>query len=269
MEKNNTEIELFELFVKTLFYFKKYFWIFIVAIVLSVSFTFINSKMYNETFISSMLLKVNEGDKHLQIEKETTINSFHENENKTNYGELITRIINTAEILRANRNFELLAKRMNVDAKVLNKIISISVQNNNLENKPVSNYVTITVTSTNKNVFQNLETGFVNFISSNKFVKSKFERDTKFLNDLKNQIERRQEISNNNLIKEDIIINEKILLNLKQANLVELVEEFYLPNPSKYYFKKAILINVFISLFLAIFIVFLLVISKKMKDYKS
>lgn len=265
MENKNTEIDLLELFFKILFYVKKYYWIFVVAIVLAIILSIFNSYFYKETYTSSILLKVNEGDKHLQFEK--NINIFQKDEAETNYGELITRIIKTAETYRANGNFDVLSERMAVNVNTLNKIISIDVENNNLEEKPVSNYLTISVKSSDKKIFSNLGEGFINFINSNRFVKSKYEKDTKFLKDLKDEIDKKLSL-NDKQSEDDIITKEKILLNLKNAKLVEIVEDFYSPKPSSYNIKKALAINIFISIFLSLLVVLVLVLNKKMKDYK-
>jgi len=257
MENRNTEIDLLELIAKLFIYIKKYFWIFIVAIILAIVFSFVKNKMYTKTYTSSMLLRVNDENKQLLDYREIIF--FPKDDNTKKMGELVTRIINTSEILRSNGNYQILANRMNINLELIKDINSIDAENNDFEEK----LITITVSANNVDLFKNTEDGFVNFINSNQFVKAKKLRDSVFFTDLINNINNQDVLS-----KEDLILKEKLILSLKQINIVEKVEGFYKPISNKFNLKKVLFINIFVSLFASLFIIIFIVFVGKLKEYK-
>jgi len=263
MENKNTEIDLIELFIKIALYIKKYIWIFAVAIILAVVVSVIKKMNVKETYTSSMLLKVqNVND---EVINEKVINIYQKPEKK-NYAELITRIINTADILNSNKNIDELAKRMQVDKNILENVISINANNKNLKGEPISDFVTITVTAKQTDVFSKIEKGLINYINTNTFIKEKYQNDSVFYTSIIKEIDKKIDEAES---YDNFLLKEKLKLKLHKLNIVELVEGFYVPTPQSYCLKKALATNLLIFIFLSFLIIGAIFFNKKIKEYKK
>jgi len=117
---NNKEIDLIEFFIKILFYTKKYKWIFIVAIVLAIGLSIYKTNSQMVSYTSSMLLKVNDNNEN-KIQNTNISFKIYQKNTEQNSGELISKVINSAETYRINDNINTLINRMKQKKKILNQ----------------------------------------------------------------------------------------------------------------------------------------------------
>ncbi|MCF6365102.1 MAG: hypothetical protein L3J35_02760 [Bacteroidales bacterium] len=283
---NKNEIDLIELLIKVYLYLKKYIWVLIIAISIGVIFTVIKSKSRKATYISSMVLKTKSENDFMYT---FTFREF-QNRFQKNPGELIVKIISSANELRKNGNLKALSKRMELTEEQVKKISSITASYNNKKGEAISNLVTINAVSTNKDVYKYLSNGIINYINNNSYINEKNKSDSIFLKqviakiDIKiNELDSLQTkfmrsgnvkdifiYKQNSFFAENIMLSslkEKLIKELSGTKQTQIIEGFYLPKPTKKSIKSALIINVAIFVFIALFIIFFLIINKKAKQY--
>lgn len=283
---NKNEIDLVELLIKVYLYLKKYIWILLLAVSIGIIYTLIKSNFQKDTYTSSMLLETKSENNYMYA---VTFKEF-QNRFETNPGELIIKIINSANELRKNGNLKVLAKRMELTEEQVKGISSIQSIYQYKRGEAISNLVTINASSSDKEVFNFLSSGIINYINNNKYITDKNKSDSIFLTEVINKIDKKiKEIDSlqtkslntnnvtnifiyqeNSLFSESIMLNslreklEKERMNIKQ---VQLVEDFYIPNPSKNNIKFNLIVNIAIFTFIGFLIIFFLILNKKANIY--
>ncbi len=287
-EKKRTEIDLIEILIKLYLYTLKYKWFFVIAIIISIAYSFITISIQEESFESSMVIKTDlEKDYMYAVTFQEFQNRFEQNP-----GELIIKVMNSADNLINNDNIDELAKRTEINSNILESLNSIKTEYKYTKGEAVSNYVTISVSASDTKIYNTLGEGIISFINSNSSILAKHQRDSVFLTEviikLDKKISELDSLQNkflktgkfndliiykeNSFFSENIMLTslrEQLSLDLKEINQVEIIEDFYIPKTNPKNLKKVLTSNVIIFLFISIILVFFLILNQKANDYKK
>ncbi len=288
MENNKNEIDLLELLIKLYLYLKKYWWIFGIALIFGIVFTFIKYKTVNKLYKSSMIMSAKSDNDYMYA---LTFKEFSKRYEK-NPAELIIGIINQVNELVKSDNLDILAHKMNVKPSELSGLKSISSEYKTEKGEAPSNMVKITAVSGNKKVFNILGKGFEFLINNNPYVKSEISDDSVMLTNIIRKIEIKSKeldslqtkflkngkindliiFKDNSFFGESVMLEslkEKLIKELQNIKKVKTVEDFYMPKFTTESIAKALVINVLIFLFLGFIIVFFIVFNKKAKEFEK
>ena len=178
---------------------------------------------------------------------------------------------------------------MNLTIDQAKQISSIKANYKYTKGEPISNFITINVNSTHKEIFVDLADGIINYINNNEYIKEQNKSDSIFLTEVIKKIDIKiNELDNfqtnltqpgrsvkdififneNSFFSENIMLsslNEKLKKELTDIKQVHLVEDFYIPNLSKKSIKSELIINLAIFSFLGFIIIFFIILNKKSK----
>ena len=289
MENNKNEIDLIELFIKIYLYLRKYAWIILIAIIIGVVFSVVKSKFQKPVYTSSMIIETKTENNYMYA---MTFKEFQERFEK-NPGELIVKIINSANDLRRNGNIQVLADRMGLTTEKIQQISSISANYNYTKGEPISDYVTIIATTNNPDIFKPLNAGIINYINNNNYIKNIYIADSVLLTDIISKVNVKiieldslqKQLINEDIKKLDIsllggksyimqsiqlvTLKEKLKIELSNLDQVKIVEDFYIPNPTKRSYKSGLIANISIFIFIGLMIIFFIILNKKAMQYKK
>ena len=290
METNTkNEIDLIETFLKIYIYLRKYFWIFIIAVSAGILFTIVKNVLSGSNYHSSMIIETKTKSNYMYA---ITFEEFQDRFEK-NPGELILKVLNSANSLIENNNFTILAERMGLTEDQTEQIISINAQYKYIKEEPVSNFITIYANTKNPNLFNPLNNAIVNYINNNKYIKELYITDSIFLSKVISEIDIKikeldslqNQIMNDNLEKSNITImgnasfmtesiqlvsmRGKLQSELNNLEKVNIVEDFYIPKKSSFFKIKEMIINIFIFILISFFVLLLIIINKKALKYKN
>lgn len=288
MERNRNEIDLIELLIKIYLYIKRYLWIFLIAIAIAIIFTILKSILQKPVYTSSMVIETkNENDFMYALTFREIQQRFEKNP-----GELIVKIINSANNLIQNGNIEVLANRMGITSEQAEQINSVSASYKYTKGEAISNYVTINVSSSDKIIFKDLNTGIKNYINNNTFIKNKYLSDSIFLSNIIKKLDKKiieLDSLQNKFLKEGIVsdmfiykensfflenimltsLKEKFIEELNNLDQINIVENFYIPIKKSAFNKNDYIINIAVFIFLSFIIIFIIIINTKANHYKN
>jgi len=288
MEHKNNEIDLLELLIKTYLYLKKYWWIFVIAIILGGIFTLIKNHYLDKNYKSSMILSVKPDNDYMYA---LTLKEFNKHYEK-NPAEIINGIIEQSNELIKNGNFDILAKKMNLNNEYIKGLKSVLSEYRFEKGEAPGNSVKITVNSSNQKVFNKLGEGLLFLINNNSFVKKKNTEDSLMLINIINKTDVKIHeldslqskflkngkvtdlfiFKDNSFFSESVKMNslkEKLMNELKNLRQATLIEDFYLPKADKTNFTKTALLNIFIFVILAFFVIVFIIFNKKAKAFEN
>ena len=290
METNNkNEIDLIELSLKIYLYFRKYFWVFLIAIVIGFVFALIKNKYMSKEYESSMILSIKTENNYMYAF------TFDEKENKykKNHIEIIDKLISSINSQIISGNISGLSKKMLIPAKQLKNIKSIKSDNNNKDDEEYCNIYKIDVTIKDTGVLNYLGAGIEYFVNNNSYIKKQLKSDSLFLTSVISKIEFKiieldnlqKQISgeifnqsnialigNRSHITESIqlvSLKEKLQSELNNLNKIEIVEDFYIPVNQSTSLIKDLIFSVAIMLFISFIIIFFIILNNKAKQYKN
>jgi len=288
MENNRNEIDLLELLIKIYLYLKKYWWILLLSVSAGIIFTFVKKSSSVKTYNSSMIISAKQNDNYMYA---VTFKEFSKRYEK-NPAEVITGIINQTDGLIKSKNFDVLAKKMNLKPDDIKGLKSISSDYKIEKGEAPGNIVKIKASANNKDVFINLGKGIEYLINNNKYVKANISKDSvmlvniiqkidiklKELDSLQSKFLKDGKFSDLIIFKDNSFFGESVMLvslkeklnkelqNLKQA---EIVEDFYIPQPEVVSLKMSVIINVIVFLFIGFMIIIFILFNKKAKSFEQ
>ena len=286
--ENRNEIDLIELLIKIYLYLKRYVWIFLIAIAIAIIFTILKSTFQKPVYTSSMVIETKSENDFMYA---LTFREIQQRFEK-NPGELIVKIINSANNLIQNGNIEVLANRMGITTEEAIQINSVSASYKYTKGEAVSNYVTINVSSSNKIIFKDLNTGIKNYINNNTFIKNKYSSDSIFLSNIIKKVDKKiieLDSLQNKFLKDGIVsdmfifkessfflenimltsLKEKFIEELNNLDQINIVENFYIPQKKSPFNKNDFIINIAVFIFLSFIIIFIIIINTKANHYKN
>lgn len=288
MDKHKeNEIDLLELFIKIYLILKKYWWIFLISVIVGIAAAFVQSVNSADSYKSSMIISVKPENDYMYA---FTFREFNKRYEK-NPAELIVEIINQANELIENDNIGRLAKKMNFNEKQLQGLKTISSEHKTKKGEAPAEIVKINVVSTNKKIFNNLGKGLEFLINNNAYVKTRNYEDSlmllkmitqidiksKELDSLQTKFLKNGKINDFFIFKQGSFFGESVMLsslkeklnneihNLKQ---VKVIEDFYIPKASKKSFSKKALTYVLLLFILSVIIIIIIIFNKKAKQYQ-
>lgn len=288
MENNKNEIDLLELLIKAYLYLKKYWPILAISVLAGMVFTFVQNSSSVKSYNSSMIISVKENDNYMYA---VTFREFSKRYEK-NPAEVVTGIINQTDELIKSRNFETLAKKMNLNSDDIKGLKSISADYKIEKGEAPGNVVKIKASANDKKVFINLSKGVESLINNNKYIKANISEDSVMLINIIQKIDiklkeldswqtkflKKGKFSDLIIFKDNSFFGESVMLaslkeklnkdlqNLKQA---EIIEDFYVPKSQPVSLKKSVIINSIIFLFVGFMIIVFIVFNKKAKSFEQ
>ncbi|MCD4794176.1 MAG: hypothetical protein K8R54_13140 [Bacteroidales bacterium] len=287
MENNKNEIDLIELLIKIYLYLKKYYWVFLIAIVAGFVFAFIKNKYFSKEFESSMIISVKSDNDYINY------NLSEKPKTYKNQREIIEKLINSINSQIISENFTDLSKKLLIPENQLTDIKSIKSDNNEEDKSELSNIYKIDVVIKDTEILNYFGEGIKYYINNNSFIKKQIKSDSLFLTSVISKIELkiieldnlqkqileenfRQSnlaiIGNRSYITESIrlvSLREKLQSELFNLEKVNIIEEFYIPTKQTGSLIKDLFLSVAIMLFIGFIIISLIILNNKAKQYKS
>jgi len=268
---NNQEIDLIEIIVKIFNFFKKYLILFVIAIILGIVVGFFKSRKSSTTYKSSML--ITSGIKS-DVYKQLSIEGEFENNN------LIPDLIGYLNLQIQNADYQNLANKLNLDVAEVSKIISISVDEKEFNEKLKASFsqnFLVTAEVVDNEIFKKLADAIKYYISNNLYVKNIGELQKKSaaelldklnveiykIDSIRNSINNQKNsnfiiynLTENNSISAIQLYKSKmrILNNLELSEPVYIIEDFYNSSATTISSKKTLyIIPILLLIFAGIF----------------
>lgn len=284
MKKNNNEIDLVDLLLKLFIYTKKYFFVFAVAIVLGLVYGYIQNRNVAYNFKSEMIIVS-------KIQNELDYNMMPRMKKEYNTGnvDIIDNIIKSAQKQISSRNYEYLSKRTGLTVDELKSVISISSKAVANDNSADFDYIEISASTKDKEIFTKLGKGIENYINNNEYIKRNNLKDSILISNLIKETNQKLEIlsqyqdktikPNSNtemlVVGENSVFGEsvdmlsyklKLEQELHSIKTARILENFFIPAGKTAASTRNLIIYPAIFFIISIFIVIILILNKKAKS---
>ncbi len=289
MEKNRNEIDIIEFLLKIYLILRKHLIFIIIPLALGIVYTVIKEQTKADVYGSNMVLKIQPEEEYMYT---VTMKEFLNKYDK-NPVEIVEKIMKEASDFRANGNYELLSERMKLPVEKIKQIKYLGTSYRYEKGEAYSELITINAKTTNPELFLELNQGIINLINSNRYVESKHLSDSILLSNLISKLDNKiKELDSvqKQLLKKGIYqsnitivgefsifaesvqltaLKEKLILKLSRLQRAEIVEPFYKPGSAEKSFKKDLIINSILSIFIGLIIILFKIVNQKANRYQK